>query len=328
MQWNGDYTEGVHTFANTINTHEGGAHEEGFRTSLTSLVNRYARERWNLLKDKDPNLSGEDIREGLTAIVSIKLREPQFEGQTKTKLGNADAKTFVQKVTNDQLAAWFDANPAEGKEIARKSINAATARIAARKARDLARNRKGLLGGGGLPGKLIDCSSNNPEECEVFVVEGDSAGGSARNGRNPQTQAILPIRGKILNVEKARIDRVLQNNEVQAMISALGHRCSRGVRPRQAALPQDRADGRRRRRRSAHPHAAADAALPIHASPHRRGLRLPGAAATLQDQVVARRRGVRLQRPRARRAARSRRSRWTQDPEGGGHPAVQGSRAR
>jgi DNA gyrase subunit B len=222
MQWNGDYIEGLHTFANTINTHEGGAHEEGFRSALTSLVNRYARERWNLLKDKDPNLSGEDIREGLTAIVSIKLREPQFEGQTKTKLGNAEAKTFVQKVTNEQLAAWFDANPAEGKEIARKSINAATARIAARKARDLARNRKGLLGGGGLPGKLIDCSSNIPEECELFVVEGDSAGGSARNGRNPQTQAILPIRGKILNVEKARIDRVLQNNEVQAMISALG----------------------------------------------------------------------------------------------------------
>jgi DNA gyrase subunit B len=222
MQWNGDYIEGVHTFANTINTHEGGAHEEGFRTALTSLVNRYARERWNLLKDKDPNLSGEDVREGLTAIVSIKLREPQFEGQTKTKLGNTEAKTFVQKVTNEQLAAWFDANPSEGKEIARKSINAATARIAARKARDLARNRKGLLGGGGLPGKLIDCSSNNPEECEIFVVEGDSAGGSARNGRNPQTQAILPIRGKILNVEKARIDRVLQNNEVQALISALG----------------------------------------------------------------------------------------------------------
>jgi len=222
MQWNGDYNEGVHTFANTINTHEGGAHEEGFRTSLTSLINRYARDRWNLLKEKDINLSGEDIREGLTAIVSIKLREPQFEGQTKTKLGNTEAKTFVQKVTNDQLSAWLDANPAEGKEIARKAINASTARIAARKARDLARNRKGLLGGGGLPGKLIDCSSNNPEDCEVFVVEGDSAGGSARNGRDPNTQAILPIRGKILNVEKARIDRVLQNNEVQALISALG----------------------------------------------------------------------------------------------------------
>ena len=222
MQWNGDYNEGVHTFANTINTHEGGTHEEGFRTSLTSLVNRYARDRWHLLKDKDPNLSGEDVREGLTAIVHIKLREPQFEGQTKTKLGNTEAKAFVQRVTNEQLGAWFDANPSEGKEIARKSFNAATARIAARKARDLARNRKGLLGGGGLPGKLIDCSSTNPEECEVFVVEGDSAGGSARNGRNPATQAILPIRGKILNVEKARIDRVLQNTEVQAMISALG----------------------------------------------------------------------------------------------------------
>ncbi|MEO8330425.1 MAG: toprim domain-containing protein, partial [Candidatus Nanopelagicales bacterium] len=207
---------------NTINTHEGGTHEEGFRTSLTSLVNRYARERWNLLKDKDANLSGEDVREGLTAILHIKLREPQFEGQTKTKLGNTEAKAFVQRVTNEQLGAWFDANPAEGKEIARKSFNAATARIAARKARDLARNRKGLLGGGGLPGKLIDCSSTNPEDCEVFVVEGDSAGGSARNGRDPATQAILPIRGKILNVEKARIDRVLQNTEVQAMISALG----------------------------------------------------------------------------------------------------------
>ena len=222
MQWSGDYNEGVHTFANTINTHEGGAHEEGFRAALTNLVNRYARERWNLLKDKDANLSGEDVREGLTAIVSIKLREPQFEGQTKTKLGNAEAKTFVQKVTNEQLGAWFDANPGEGKEVARKAINAASARLAARKARDLARSRKGLLGGGGLPGKLIDCSSTDPGECEVFIVEGDSAGGSARNGRDPRTQAILPIRGKILNVEKARIDRVLQNTEVQALISALG----------------------------------------------------------------------------------------------------------
>ena len=222
MQWTGDYNEGVHTFANTINTHEGGTHEEGFRAALTNLVNRYARERWNLLKDKDANLSGEDVREGLTAIVSIKLREPQFEGQTKTKLGNTEAKTFVQKVTNEQLGAWFDANPNEGKEVARKAINAATARIAARKARDLARNRKGLLGGGGLPGKLVDCSSTDPGECEVYIVEGDSAGGSARNGRDPRTQAILPIRGKILNVEKARIDRVLQNTEVQALISALG----------------------------------------------------------------------------------------------------------
>ena len=221
MQWNTTYAESVYTFANTINTTEGGTHEEGFRTALTSLVNKFARE-WGVLKEKDTNLTGEDVREGLTAIVSVKLREPQFEGQTKTKLGNTEMKTFVQKIVNDQLGAWFEANPSEGKEIARKSVNAAAARIAARKARDLARNRKGLLGGAGMPGKLIDCSSREPEECEVFIVEGDSAGGSARQGRDPRVQAILPIRGKILNVEKARIDKVLQNNEVQALVSALG----------------------------------------------------------------------------------------------------------
>ena len=221
MQWNSGFNESVHTFANTINTTEGGTHEEGYRAALTSLVNKFARE-WGILKDKDPNLAGEDVREGLTAIVSVKLKDPQFEGQTKGKLGNTEMKTFVQKVVNDQLGAWLEQNPAEGKEIARKSVNAATARIAARKARDLARNRKGLLGGAGMPGKLIDCSSREPEECEVFIVEGDSAGGSARQGRDPRTQAILPIRGKILNVEKARIDKVLQNNEVQALVSALG----------------------------------------------------------------------------------------------------------
>ncbi|MBI1352061.1 MAG: DNA topoisomerase (ATP-hydrolyzing) subunit B [Actinomycetales bacterium] len=221
LQWNTSYSESVYTFANTINTTEGGTHEEGFRAALTSLVNKFARE-WNILKEKDANLSGEDVREGLTAIVSAKITEPQFEGQTKTKLGNTEMKTFVQKVVNDQLGEWFEKNPAEGKEIARKSVNAASARIAARKARDLARNRKGLLGGAGMPGKLIDCSSREPEECEVFIVEGDSAGGSARQGRDPRRQAILPIRGKILNVEKARIDKVLQNNEVQALVSALG----------------------------------------------------------------------------------------------------------
>ena len=221
MQWNNTYAESVYTFANTINTTEGGTHEEGFRTALTSLVNKFARE-WGVLKEKDTNLTGEDVREGLTAIVSVKLREPQFEGQTKTKLGNTEMKTFVQKIVNDQLGAWFEANPSEGKDIARRSVNAAAARIAARKARDLARNRKGLLGGAGMPGKLIDCSSREPEECEVFIVEGDSAGGSARQGRDPRVQAILPIRGKILNVEKARIDKVLQNNEVQALVSALG----------------------------------------------------------------------------------------------------------
>ena len=221
MQWNESYSESVYTFANTINTIEGGTHEEGFRAALTTLINKFARE-WNILKEKDNNLTGDDVREGLTAVVSVKLREPQFEGQTKTKLGNTEAKTFTQKMVNEYLGAWFEKNPNEGKEVARKCVQAATARIAARKARDLARNRKGLLGGGGLPGKLADCSSNNPEECEVFIVEGDSAGGSSKQGRDPRTQAILPIRGKILNVEKARIDKVLQNNEVQALISALG----------------------------------------------------------------------------------------------------------
>ena len=221
MQWSQVYTESVYTFANTIGTTEGGTHEEGFRSALTTLVNKFARE-WGVLKEKDANLSGDDIREGLTAIVSVKLREPQFEGQTKTKLGNTMAKAFVQKVVNDQLGQWFEQNPAEGKEIARKSVSAQIARIAARKARDLARGRKGLLGGGGLPGKLIDCSSTDPESCEIFIVEGDSAGGSARSGRDPATQAILPIRGKILNVERARLDKVLANSEVQAMISALG----------------------------------------------------------------------------------------------------------
>ena len=221
MQWNTSYTESVHTFANNINTHEGGTHEEGFRASLTSLVNHWGEE-WGLIKKKEDRVSGDDIREGLTAIVSIKLAEPQFEGQTKTKLGNTEAKGFTQRVMNDQLGAWFEENPAEGRDIVRKSQAAASARMAARKARELARGRKGLLGGGGLPGKLSDCQSTNPAECEVFIVEGDSAGGSARQGRDPRIQAILPIRGKILNVEKARIDRVLANTEVQAIISALG----------------------------------------------------------------------------------------------------------
>ncbi|MGH3346449.1 MAG: DNA gyrase subunit B, partial [Nocardioides sp.] len=221
MQWNTTFTESVHTFANTINTHEGGTHEEGFRAALTTLVNNWGEE-WGLIKKREDRVSGDDIREGLTAIISIKLGEPQFEGQTKTKLGNTEAKGFVQRLVNDQLGAWLEENPAEGKDIVRKSQAAASARIAARKARDLARSRKGLLGGGGLPGKLSDCQSTNPEECEVFIVEGDSAGGSARQGRDPRIQAILPIRGKILNVEKARIDKVLANTEVQAIISALG----------------------------------------------------------------------------------------------------------
>jgi DNA gyrase subunit B len=221
MQWNSTYAESVYTFANTINTHEGGTHEEGFRAALTTVVNKFARDQ-KILKEKDDNLTGDDIREGLTAIVSVKLTNPQFEGQTKTKLGNTEAKSFVQKACNDWLGSWFERNPREGRVVISKAAQAAQARMAARKARDLARGRKGLLESSGLPGKLADCQSTNPEECELYVVEGDSAGGSAKGGRNPVNQAILPIRGKIINVEKARIDRVLQNTEVQALITALG----------------------------------------------------------------------------------------------------------
>jgi DNA gyrase subunit B len=220
MQWNSSYAESVHTFANTINTAEGGTHEEGFRAALTTIVNRYAREQ-KLLREKDDNLTGEDVREGLAAIVHVKLTDPQFEGQTKTKLGNTEAKSFVQRVCNDHLRDWFERNPGEAKDIITKATQAARARIAARQARDLTR-RKGLLESSSLPGKLADCQSGDPARCEIYVVEGDSAGGSAKQGRDPEFQAILPIRGKILNVEKARIDRVLKNNEVQALITALG----------------------------------------------------------------------------------------------------------
>ena len=219
MQWTGSYTESVHTFANTINTTEGGTHEEGFRAALTTIVNRYARDQ-KLLREKEDNLTGDDVREGLTAIVSVKLAEPQFEGQTKTKLGNTEAKSFVQKAANDHLRDWFDRNPGEAKEIINKASQAARARIAARQARDL--TRKSLLGGTSLPGKLADCQSTDPARSEIYVVEGDSAGGSAKGGRDPKFQAILPIRGKIINVEKSRIDRVLKNTEVQSMITALG----------------------------------------------------------------------------------------------------------
>jgi len=220
MQWTTAYTESVHTYANTINTHEGGTHEEGFRAALTTLVNKYAREK-GILKEKDDNLTGDDVREGLTAVVSIKLAEPQFEGQTKTKLGNTEAKTFVQRVAGEQLAHWFNMNPNPAREIIRKALQASNARMAARKARETAR-RKGLLEGGGMPGKLKDCQSKDPSLSEIFIVEGDSAGGSAVQGRNPEFQAILPLRGKILNVEKARLDRALGNAEVQAMITAFG----------------------------------------------------------------------------------------------------------
>jgi DNA gyrase subunit B len=220
MQWTNAYSESIHTYANTINTHEGGTHEEGFRAALTTLINKYARDK-GILKEKDENLSGDDVREGLTAVISVKLAEPQFEGQTKTKLGNTEAKSFVQKAVGDKLGDWFDSHPVEAKDIIRKAIQASAARIAARKAREQTR-RKGLLESGGMPGKLKDCQSKDPSLSEIFIVEGDSAGGSAVQGRNPETQAILPLRGKILNVEKTRLDRALANTEIQGMITAFG----------------------------------------------------------------------------------------------------------
>ena len=303
MQWNTSYTESVHTFANTINTHEGGTHEEGFRAALTGLVNSWG-EDWGLIKKREDRVSGDDIREGLTAIISIKLGEPQFEGQTKTKLGNTEAKGFVQRIVNDQLGAWLEQNPAEGRDIVRKSQAAASARIAARKARDLARSRKGLLGGGGLPGKLSDCQSTNPEECEVFIVEGDSAGGSATAGPRPAHPGDPadprqdPQRREGPHRQGARQHRGAVDH-LRAR-----HRHPRGVRHRQAALPQGRADGRRRRRRPPHQHPAADAAVPVHAAADRGRLRLHGAAAALPAALEqAGRARVRLLRRRARRAA-------------------------
>ncbi|WP_040814484.1 DNA topoisomerase (ATP-hydrolyzing) subunit B [Nocardia concava] len=220
MQWNSGYSESVHTFANTINTHEGGTHEEGFRAALTTVVNKYAKDK-KLLKEKEGNLTGDDIREGLAAIVSVKIADPQFEGQTKTKLGNTEVKSFVQRTCNEHISHWFEANPADAKTIVQKAVSSAQARVAARKARELVR-RKSATDLGGLPGKLADCRSKDPAKSEIYIVEGDSAGGSAKSGRDSMYQAILPLRGKIINVEKARIDRVLKNTEVQSIITAFG----------------------------------------------------------------------------------------------------------
>lgn len=220
LQWNTGYHEGIHSFVNGISTPEGGMHEEGFRKALTNVVNKYARSR-NLLKEKEENLLGEDVREGLTAILSVKLPEPQFEGQTKTKLGSVVMRSLVERITNDKLSEWLEEHPNEGRQIIQKGTQASRARLAARQARDLTR-RKSALEGAGLPGKLRDCATRNAREAELFIVEGDSAGGSAVQARNPQNQAILPIRGKILNVERARVDKMLKNNEVQALIAAIG----------------------------------------------------------------------------------------------------------
>ena len=220
LQWNTGFYESIHSFANGISTTEGGMHEEGFKKSLTNVMNRYARTR-NLLKEKEDNLLGEDIREGLTCIVSVRLKEPQFEGQTKAKLGNVPMRSLVERTTNEKLAEWLEENPREANQVVQKATVAARARIAARQARDLTRRKSGL-DGAGLPGKLVDCSSRDPRESELFIVEGDSAGGSAKDARDPRRQAILPIRGKILNVERARIDKMLKNAEIQALIAAVG----------------------------------------------------------------------------------------------------------
>ena len=220
IQWNTGYYEGIHGYANGISTTEGGMHVEGFRTALTTVINKYARAK-NLLKEKEENLLGEDIREGITAIIAVKLREPQFEGQTKAKLGNVPMRSFVQKSTNERLAEWLEENPTEANKVVKKAIAAAQARVAAKNARNAIR-RKTALSGAGMPDKLKDCSSKDASESELFIVEGDSAGGTALDARDPRVQAILPIRGKILNVERARIDKMLKNNEIQALITAIG----------------------------------------------------------------------------------------------------------
>lgn len=220
FQWNSGFYESIHSYANGIATIDGGMHEEGFRKAITNVFNKYARGK-NLLKEKDENLQGEDIREGLTAIIAVRLQNPQFEGQTKGKLGNVSIRSLVEKTTNEKLAEWLEENPREATQIVQKAIVAARARLAARQARDLTR-RKSALEGAGLPGKLVDCSSKDPRESEIFIVEGNSAGGSAKDARDPRTQAILPIRGKILNVERARVDKMLKNTEIQALISAIG----------------------------------------------------------------------------------------------------------
>ena len=321
MQWTTAYSESVHTYANTINTHEGGTHEEGFRAAMTKLVNDFARKQ-NQLKDKDENLTGDDVREGLTAVISVKLGEPQFEGQTKTKLGNSEVKGFVQRAMTDEFGDWLDSHPNEGRDIVRKSIQASAARMAARKAREATRKR--VLESGGLPGKLRDCQAKDPAISEVFIVEGDSAGGSAVRGRNPHNQAILPIRGKILNVERARLDKALGNQEVQALISAFGTGIGEDfdidkARYHKIVLMADAdVDGMHIRTllltllfRFMRPLIEA-------------GLRLPRAAAAVPPEVEQRPARVRLHRPRARRPHRRGAEQGPAPAQGQPDPALQG----
>ena len=287
MQWNGSYVESTFSFANNINTHEGGTHLSGFKAALTSTLNRYARDK-GFLKEKEEALSGDDCREGLAAIVSVKLREPQFEGQTKTKLGNPSIRGLVESSCNAKLAEFLEENPNEAKAIVSKLIAASRARQAARKARDLIR-RKSALGGGGLPGKLADCSNSDPESAELFLVEGDSAGGSAVDARDRSFQAILPLRGKIINVEKARINKVLSNQEIQAMITAIGSGIGEEFDVEPGPLPQGRADLRCGRRRRPHPHADPDLPVPAHEGADRAGLRLHRPAAAVPAEAGQRR---------------------------------------
>ncbi len=324
MQWSGSFQESVHTFANAINTHEGGTHEEGFRAALTSLVNSFGEDQ-GMIKKKEDRLTGDDIREGLTAIISVKLGNPQFEGQTKTKLGNTEVKGFVQRVVNDRLGAWFEQNPQEGSEIIRKATAAASARIAARKARDLARNRKGLLGGGGLPGKLSDCQSTNPEECEVYIVEGDSAGGSAKGGRDPEVPGDPADPGQDPERREGpdRPGPAEQRGPGDHLRTR--HRHPRGLRRGEAPVPQDRDHGRRRRRRPAHPDPAAHPAVPVHAAADRARSRVRRAAAAVQaplEQPAAR---AGLHRAGEGRPAAGRRRGRQEAAEGERDPALQGS---